>query len=275
MDWAFSDSYNRAVADAFGLTLHFSWLEGGLEAEMMKFEDYSKPHKVETPDGLITLARDTRRAKPNTRRRFPQQSGNLQTRYCSSVAKIDVGRRALSNQSRFDDQNVLVVSGERRLESANRAKYNQFSPHKCDLRNGRKGRLVDEWRPVLHWSESEVWQKLKDHRVLAPVPYRLGWGRFSCAMCVFNSQKIWATVERYFPERAYRIAMREGLFGSTISRNKINVLQQAALADPFEIEDLEALEQATKREYTLPVFVPEGQAWKLPLGAFSSEGCGS
>ena len=275
MDWAFMDSYNKAVADAFGIPLYFSWIDGGIEAELMKYEDYSRPHMVETPDGLMTLERDTRRAKPNTRRRFPQQSANLAQRWCSSIAKIDPGRRALNNQSRFNDANILVVSGERRLESANRANYFQFAPHECDRRNGRKSRLVDKWLPVLEWSEEQVWDKLRQWGVLAPVPYRLGWSRNSCAMCVFNSPRIWATVERYFPERAYRIAQLEGMFGSTISRNKIDVLQQASTAKPFEIEDMEALEQATRKEYTLPVFLPQGETWKLPAGAFGKEGCGA
>jgi len=36
-----------------------------------------------------------------------------------------------------------------------------------------------------------------------------------------------------------------------------------------------ALDQARQREYTLPIFTPEGQAWKMPAGAFVTEGCGS
>ena len=93
--------------------------------------------------------------------------------------KIDVGRRALNNQDRFRGKKILFVTGERREESANRAKYNQLEAHACDRRSGRTARRVDVWRPVLHWTEELVWEVLEKHRVSAPVPYRLGWSRSS------------------------------------------------------------------------------------------------
>lgn len=61
MDWHFMASYNQSLASALGLPLYFSWLEGGFEGEMLKQNAYSRPHKVETPNGLITLERDTSR----------------------------------------------------------------------------------------------------------------------------------------------------------------------------------------------------------------------
>src|SRR3546814_3829244 len=63
MDWPFMADYNRKLAGAFGLPIYFSWLEGGFEGEMLKSNSYSRPHHIETPAGLITLERDTRRAK--------------------------------------------------------------------------------------------------------------------------------------------------------------------------------------------------------------------
>jgi 3'-phosphoadenosine 5'-phosphosulfate sulfotransferase (PAPS reductase)/FAD synthetase len=275
MDWLFMRDYVRQVAEAFGLPLYFSWLEGGIEGEMLKDGAYSRPHKIETPDGLITLERDHRRMAPGTRLRFPQQSASLRTRWCSSAAKIDVGRRALNNQARFIGTRTLFVTGERREESHNRAKYNQFEPHHCDRRGGRTGRHVDAWRPVLHWSEEQVWAIMERHGVIAPVPYRLGWSRSSCMTCIYNSPRVWATINRYFPQRTRVIADYEDRFGVTISRRRLNVIDLGATAEPFEIEDVEALEQATSEVYHLPVLVPEGQRWTLPPGAFGKEGCGS
>lgn len=275
MDWRFMRSHNQKFAAAMGVPIYFSWLEGGFEQEMLKQDSYSRTHKIETPDGLITLARDTSRAKPGTRLRFPQISPSLQTRWCSSALKIDVGRRALNNQARFDGQRVLFITGERREESSNRAKYNQLEPHACDRRKGRKARHVDAWRPVLHWSEEQVWDILRRHGVIAPVPYRLGWGRSSCMTCIYNGPTIWATIAHYFPERANKIAAYEDRFGTTISRDRINVIDLGARAQPYEIDDLEALEQASQHDYTLPILLPAGQAWKMPAGAFGREGCGS
>lgn len=274
MDWPFMADYNRKLAEAFGLPIYFSWLEGGFEGEMLKNDSYSRPHKIETPEGLLTLERDTRKAKPGTRLRFPQVSANLQTRWCSSALKIDVGRRALNNQERFNGKRVLFVTGERREESANRAKYNQLEPHPCDRRHGKKARHVDAWRPVLDWDEAQVWDILRRHRVIAPVPYRLGWGRSSCMTCIYNGARIWATIAHYFPQRAKRIADYEHQFGVTISRDRINVLEVAKRCEPMVIDDLEALDQATRREYILPIFQEAGE-WVLPKGAYGKEGCGA
>jgi len=275
MDWSFMRDYNRKLAATFDVPLYFSWLEGGFEGELNKENAFSRPHKIETPEGLITLERDHGRSKPGTRLRFPQQAASLQTRWCSSSLKIDVGRRQLNNQDRFKGKRVLFITGERREESGNRAKYNQFEPHACDRRGGRTGRRVDAWRPVLHWSEEEVWAALERHRIVAPVPYRLGWSRSSCMNCVFNSPRIWATIDRYFPERARKISSYEDRFRTTISRNRINVIDLGASVASLDITDEEALLQAAQEEYRLPVLVPEGQRWKLPAGAFGGEACGS
>lgn len=274
MDWLFMADYNRKLAQHFNLPLYFSWLENGFEGEMLKNNSYSHAHKVETPDGLITLERDRKRSKPGTRLKFPQLSASLQTRWCSSALKIDVGRRAINNQERFNNSRTLFITGERREESSNRAKYNQLEPHACDRRKGRMKRHVDAWRPVLDWSEEQVWDALKRHGIIAPVPYRLGWGRSSCMTCIYNSPAIWATINHYFPERTQKIAGFEDQFGTTISRDKINVIDLSKRAQHIEIHDLEALKQATSHEYFLPVSTTSDE-WTLPAGAFNKEGCGS
>lgn len=273
MDWPFMADYNRQLAAAFNVPIYFSWLEGGFEGEMLKHNAYSRPHHIETPDGLITLERDTSRAKPGTRERFPQLSASLATRWCSAMLKIDVGRRALNNQQRFDGKKVLFITGERREESSNRAKYNQLEPHACDRRAGRKARHVDAWRPVLHWSEEQVWDALRRHKVIAPVPYRLGWGRSSCMKCVFNDAVIWATLRHHFPGSLDAISAYETRFETTISRNRINVLDVSQQARPLDIDDKEAFIQALQRDYSLPI-IQQSESWVLPAGAYAKTGCG-
>ncbi|MNY41603.1 hypothetical protein D3C86_1764320 [compost metagenome] len=93
--------------------------------------------------------------------------------------------------------------------------------------------------------------------------------------CVYNGPRVWATIRHHFPKRAEAIAAYEDQFGTTVSRNRINVLDLGSKARPFEVTDMEALEQAYSREYTLPVVVPNGGTWVMPSGAFGNEGCGA
>lgn len=270
MDWKYMDSYNKKLAEAFKLPLYNSWLEHGFEGEMLKNNSRSHRHMVETPDGLLVL--DRKQSKDGTRLKYPQQAANLLTRWCSSALKIDVGRRALNNQERLLGKKILFVTGERREESSNRAKYFQMETHLCDCRYGEKARYVDSYRPVLEFSEKEVWEIMERYHVAPPVPYRLGWSRSSCMTCIYNSPKVWASIKHYFPERIEQIVGYENQFGVTISRKKLNVVDISEGIEPFDIQDLEALEQAHRTEYTLPVFTKD---WVLPMGAFGEEGCGS
>ena len=272
MDWMFMADYNRKLAAEFNVPLYFSWLKGGFEGEMLKQDAISQPDMVETPGGLITLERNLKLSKKNTRLKFPQQSASLAQRWCSSKLKIDVGRRAVNSQSRFHGKKVLVISGERRQESANRSKYNQYESHATNATKSKLNRLVNVWRPVLNWSEEDVWAALESRRITAPVPYRLGWTRSSCMKCIYNSPRVWATIRRHFPGEAEQIADYEEKFGVTISRKRLNVIDISDGIEPFNIDDAEALRQAVNQQYTLPVTTSD---WKLPLGAFGSEGCGS
>ncbi|ENN6469951.1 phosphohydrolase [Vibrio vulnificus] len=280
MDWAFTDDYCSKFAEAFGLAYYRSWLHKGFKGEMLK--ENSKPHHhvIQTPDGYVELPRTM--AKPGTRMKFPQVAADLKTRWCSSELKIVLGKRSLTSQSRFVGENTKTcyITGERREESSNRSRYNQLetTPGVDTLRKGGKVRVpryVDTWRNALHMAEEEVWDLMRRYNVTAPIPYRLSWGRSSCQTCIFNGDAIFATLLRYFPERVEQIAEYEARFGVTISRTGKNVLERAKAGRPFDIDDVEALDQASRSEYTLPIFTPEGQKWKLPPGAFATEASGA
>jgi hypothetical protein len=116
MDWAFIDDYCVKLSKAIGIPLYFSWLKHGFEGEMLKNSSKSHEHIVETPDGLIQLPRNG--VKVGTRLKFPQQAASLQTRWCSSALKIDVGRRGITSQDRFVGKRVLFITGERRKSLA-------------------------------------------------------------------------------------------------------------------------------------------------------------
>lgn len=277
MDWAYVDNYCSEFAKSMGIRLEYSWLQYGFKGELLK--ENSKPHNhiFETPDGLVEL--DRKLAKPGTRMLYPQQEASLLRRWCSSSLKIDVCRRAINNQERFIGKRTLVVTGERREESGSRSKFNQLEPHHCDtLRanpNSKKPRYVDTWRPVLHLKEEQIWEILERWRVIPPIAYRLGWNRSSCIACIFNSDKVFATIREYFPDQFYQIYEYERSFEKTIHRNGKNILERTEGVKPFECLDKEALKQAIDPSYKLPIFLADGEQWKLPPGAFNQESAGA
>lgn len=276
MDWPCVEDYCVKLCEAFGIPVYFSWLRGGFKGEMLKENAISEPHMIETPTGLKVFERDASRSKKATRLMFPQQSASLQTRWCSSSLKIEIARRGLANQDRLNHSSILFITGERREESANRSRYYQLEPHQADARvSKRTQRHIDHWRPVLNWSEADVWTILEKHGVLPPVPYRLGLGRSSCQFCIFSSDRIWATLRHYFEDRFNAVADLENQFGVTISRTKKSINQLADNAKPIDVNDPAALAQATAPEYSLPIFASKDNPWFEPIGAFSNESCGS
>lgn len=269
MDWPCTRGYCQTVADAFGLPLYYSWKEGGFEREMLR--DGSRTARIlfETPDGV--MSRGGEAGKFGTRRKFPQVSANLSVRWCSAYLKIDVAAAALRAQPRFRDTRTLVLTGERAQESAARSRYKTFEPHRADRRNGtRVRRLVDHWRPVHGWDERQVWAIIERWSVLPHPAYRLGWGRVSCAACIFGSPSQWASLRRVAPDRFERVASYEEEFGLTIQRKR-SVRHLAVAGQAYEpTADAELAALAMDEHYATPALT---DAWELPPGAYG-ESCG-
>jgi 3'-phosphoadenosine 5'-phosphosulfate sulfotransferase (PAPS reductase)/FAD synthetase len=178
--------------------------------------------------------------------------------------KVDAGSRYLTGHPRFaDGRKRLVITGERAQESAARSKYSAFEADRCDLRNGQRyQRWLDHWRPVLLWTEADVWAILERYRINAHPAYHLGFGRASCMSCIFGSASQWATVRALSPEHFERIADYEEDFGVTIHRSR-SVREQADRGTPFPFEE-RWKRIALSTTYDEPIFV---DPWVLPLGA--------
>lgn len=102
------------------------------------------------------------------RHKFPAKSGTHQGRWCSGNLKASVQDSVTSNLEKTkNDVKVLVVSGERRGESAGRSKYNEMEIHRTNA-TARANRLVHQWRPVIDYSEKDVWEVLKRHKITPP-----------------------------------------------------------------------------------------------------------
>lgn len=267
MDWPVTRSYVQAIGNAFGIPVFFSWRQGGFEREMLRQNSGTAPVVFTRGDGeIVTMGGE--RSPPNTRRRFPQVSANLAVRWCSSVLKIDVMARLLANDERFRHGKTLIVTGERAEESACRARYAEFEPHRCDLRAGRRPRWIDQWRPVHAWTEAQVWEQMRKWRVMPHPAYYVGFGRTSCMKCIFGSPNQWRTIQFITPKGFDRIARYEQEFGVTIHR-RLSVIQQAQAGSVYPSAE-RYMDAALSDTFHGPVFV---DPWLLPAGAFG-EGTG-
>lgn len=269
MDWPSTEGYVRATAAALKLPLRFQWKDGGFEGEMLRNNSRTAGVYYENEKGEVVYCPPSDRGKESTRRLFPQTSANLSVRWCSAYLKIDVAKRAINNDPRFKNANILFLTGERREESTARAKYNEVEKHGC---SGEK-RRVDQWRCVIDWSEQEVWEIIKRYGIVAHPAYYLGFSRVSCMACIFGNSDQWASVRQLSPDNFGRISAYETEFGKTI-KNGLTVIQQADKGCAFSgTSDPELVALAMSREYPAnKVFIPDGQDWQLPAGAFKRQG---
>lgn len=261
MDWPVTSAYCEAVAEHFELPFYLSYREGGFERELLKTNDRTAPVVFETPEG--TFKRGGKNGKIATRRRFPQVGADLRTRWCSSTLKIEVAAAAIAGQDRFKGKRTLVVTGERAEESSNRARYADLEPHRTHAVKRAK-RHVDHWRPVLRWSEAEIWAIMERHK-LEPHPcYHLHFGRASCARCIFLGADSMNAIRRIDPGQFSRLAALEQEFGVTIKRD----ISAHALADKGQCLPLDEdmVQRAQSTSWDIPVI---NEDWVLPVGAFA------
>lgn len=265
MDWPVTEGYVIATAEALGLTLRWQWKEDGFEGEMLREGAHTAPCTYQLGDGTFKTSGGTR-GKVSSRLMFPQVTGDLSVRWCSSYLKIDVASAAICGDPRFEGKTILVISGERREESANRSRYAEVERHKATS----SLRRVDQWRAVIDWRECDVWEIIKRHRVLPHPAYRLGFSRVSCMMCIFGGPQEWATIRLLDRLRFNRIAEYERKFGVTIQRKQSVIEQAERAAAPLITEaDEELVNEAMSPHFDVSRFfiLPE-QEWALPRGAF-------
>lgn len=113
------------------------------------------------------------------RHKFPAKGGTHQGRWCSGNLKAAVQDSVTANlEETKQDKKILIVSGERRGESAGRSKYNEIEIHRTNAEK-RNHRIVHQWRCCIDYTEKDVWEVLKRHHVNPHPCYRLGWNRCS------------------------------------------------------------------------------------------------
>ena len=305
MDWPITTAYCRAVAQSFGLPLLVQYREGGFEQEMLRdgsqntgvvFYDTLEGETVNVPTAaekkLATMERN-RDSKKTAKGRASWQAkidaflasdqkvgkknrvvlqwpalGDLsQGRWCSAYLKIMVCDQVINNDSRFEGIKTLVVTGERWEESSNRSGYVEHARHGSNLDNAR---VVHQWRPVLDYTEMDVWETLQRNGVVAHPAYHLGFGRVSCMFCIFGNADQFKTASLLDPHRFNKMVEYEKQMDHTVKgdisladlvrKGTAYVMQpsMAALAmnDYYDVRDITCMPSD----------------WVLPAGAFKE--CG-
>ena len=100
----------------------------------------------------------------------------------------------------------VVVTGERRSESANRAVYHTVQP---EPGVANQTRLAVRWRPVLHLTDEQVYSLIRENELQVHPAYELGYGRCSCYGCVFAGAREFATMAQVNPGIFKRLAALE------------------------------------------------------------------
>ena len=201
------------------------------------------------------------------RHMFPAKGGTHQGRWCSGNLKAAVQDSVTSNLEKTRaNVKVLVVSGERRGESSGRAKYNEMEIHRTNA-EAKAHRLVHQWRPVIDYSEKDVWEVLKRHNVNPHPCYRAGWNRCSCAMCIFSTPKLFAGIRELYPEEYAALKQDEATLGFTLD-NKCDLDTFVGNARSCVCHgDARAIHSLVTGEFTPDdVYVKGG--WGYPAGAF-------
>lgn len=211
MDWRCTANYIRSFAEAEQIPLRVSWRKNGFFGELYRIGTSELIEWVDPETGEIYQCPPSKKymecqklkaaaisemenklAEFGYRMKFPMKSGDLSRRWCSAYLKIMVADTVLRNMNSVaanltktrKDIKLLIVSGERRGESVGRSKYNEIEIHRTNAVY-KHHRTVHQWRPVIDYSERDIWEVLKRHKVNPHPCYRAGWNRCSCAMCIF------------------------------------------------------------------------------------------
>jgi 3'-phosphoadenosine 5'-phosphosulfate sulfotransferase (PAPS reductase)/FAD synthetase len=262
-DWPSTEGYVEVLAAHFKLNLSYQWREYGFFGELNRFKQRTKDVWYERNGHLIQLP-SSLSGTESTRLKWPAKTASLNSRWCSAYLKIDVAARALNNIPEFIDKRILFITGERREESAARAKYNESELH----RTNSKKKLVHHWRPVIDWKEQQVWDIIKKHNIVPHPAYFLGFPRLSCRSCIFYSKDHWATLNHVDARVTKMISEMEESLNFTID-NKFTLPELIAMGKSSITADNYHFIKQVNEVYTGPITTKN---WKLPMGAFGVGG---
>lgn len=102
-------------------------------------------------------------------------------RYCTGESKRDPMSKWIRE---LGHGFVLQITGERKFESKSRSQLPNFS---FLPKRSSKYRSVFGWRPMLEYTEADIWSMVKKSGVKRHFAYDAGANRLGCACCIFSS----------------------------------------------------------------------------------------
>lgn len=293
MDWRCTANYIRSFAEAEQIPLRVSWRKNGFFGELYRIGASELIEYVDPETGEIYQCPPSKKymecqklkvaaisemenklAEFGYRMKFPMKSGDLSRRWCSAYLKIMVADTVLRNMNSVAanltktrmDIKLLIVSGERRGESVGRSKYNEIEIHRTNAVS-KHHRTVHQWRPVIDYSEKDIWEVLKRHKVNPHPCYRAGWNRCSCAMCIFSTPQLFAGIRELYPKEYALLCQDEKVLGFTLD-NHCDLETYIGSADSCVYHGYkEAIQSLLTGEFPVEsVYVKD--KWKYPVGAF-------
>lgn len=293
MDWRCTANYIRSFAEAEQISLRVSWRKNGFFGELYRIGASELIEWVAPETGEIYQCPPSKKymecqklkvsaisemenklAEFGYRMKFPMKSGDLSRRWCSAYLKIMVADTVLRNMNSVaanltktrKDKKLLIVSGERRGESVGRSKYNEIEIHRTNAVS-KHHRTVHQWRPVIDYSERDIWEVLKRHKVNPHPCYRAGWNRCSCAMCIFSTPRLFAGIRELYPKEYALLCQDEKILGFTLD-NHCDLETYIGSADSCVYHgDKEAIQSLLTGEFPVESVYVKGK-WKHPAGAF-------
>lgn len=201
------------------------------------------------------------------RLKFPAKGSTHQGRWCSGNLKAAVQDSVTSNLAKTkENTKVLIVSGERRGESKGRAMYNEMEIYRTNAEK-KSHRTVHQWRPVIDYSEKDVWEVLKRNKANPHPCYRAGWNRCSCAQCIFSTPKLFAGIRELYPEEYEQLKQDEIILGFTLD-NKCDLDTFVGDAESCVYHgDEQAIKSLITGEFGIDDVYVKGE-WRYPAGAF-------
>lgn len=274
-DWPVTKSYIQAFGDHLGIPVYFQWRDGGILGEMMRQDSITGSVYYVHEGKKVCLP--TKGKKKNTRLKWPAKTADLRTRFCSAYAKIDVARRVIANHPDYQGTKekpikILIITGERREESSNRAKYAEMERHAAHSSTRR----VDQWRPIIDWKEERIWQLYEEFNIFPHPAYLLGYSRVSCFGCIFSSPKHWATMREIAPERFELFVQKEKELNFTLDA-KYSIVEMANSVTNLVLPDDPRVEEwiriALNYSFNKENIITKN--FELPAGAFKGSSGGS